>query len=339
MFVTVTGTSFDPYAAPEIRHAVVKVPDARLSHLQSLYNPKKVVHATIEFMDVPGCSLDDVSGQEQWRRLLPDVRQADLLLVVVRDFENASVPMFRNRIDGRADLDVVWEELIFADLDAVTTRVDRLEKALKRPTKTHDQEKRELAVLLRCHEALEANKPLSTVLSNIDDRRLVASFAFLTEKPFVSVRNVSDDNLHAADAWNVEYLSDQVALSAAIEAEIAALEEEDRQAFLDELDLKDPARDRLIRVCYQACGLVSFLTVGSDEVRAWTISKGASAVEAAGKIHTDFAKGFIRAETVAYDDLVAHTDFKGAKAAGKVRKEGKTYCVADGDILNILSSA
>ena len=338
LFAAVTGLPVDPHAAPEPRHGVVKVPDPRLDYLTRLCQPKKVVEATIEFVDVPGIALDDPKGQDEWRRLLPTVKQADLLVIVVRDFRNPAVPAYRNRVDGRADFDHVWDELIFADLDAVTTRLDRLDKSMKKPSRSHEVEKREHAVLERCRAALEANQPLSIVLATEEDRRLLASFAFLTEKPLVGVRNISDDMLAEEVFWSVEHVHDVVTLSAAIEAEIAALDPADRAAFLADLGVTTPARDRLIQECYRAGGLISFLTMGPDEVRAWTIPKGATASEAAARIHTDLSRGFIRAETVAYDDIVAHTDMKGAKAAGKVRKEGKAYVVADGDILNILAS-
>lgn len=338
LYSAVTGRLTDPYAAPEIHHGQVHVPDSRLEFLTQLCKPKKVTEATIEFVDVPGCSLDDPKGQEEWRRLLPEVRQAELLVVVVRDFKNESVPLFRDRLDPMADFQAVWDELIFADLDTVTKRIEKLENSLKKPAK-HDAEKRELALLQRCGEALESETPLSTVLTTEEDRKQVASFAFLTQKPMVCVRNVSDDQAATGQGVSADHVEASLALSASIEAEIAMLEPEDRAAFLDDLGLTAPARDRLIQTCYTACGLISFLTMGPDEVRAWPVRAGSNAVEASAKIHTDIAKGFIRAETVAFEDLKSHTDMKGAKAAGKVRAEGRTYIVNDGDILNILTSA
>lgn len=338
VFSAVTGVSVDPFAPSETRQSVVRVPDPRLVHLTELCKPKKTIEATIEFVDVPGCSLDDARGRDEWKRLLPTVRQAELFVVVVRDFENPDVVAHRDRVDPGADFDAVWEELIFADLDTVTTRVERLDKALKKPTKSHDVEKREQTLLMRCQRALESNAPLSSVLTSSDDRRLVSSFGFLTEKPIVCLRNVSDDRAADASEWDVPHVTATLTLSASVEAEIAALDPPDRAAFLSDFGLEAPARDRLIQTCYEACGLVSFLTMGPDEVRAWTIPKDATAVEAAAKIHSDLARGFIRAETVSFDDIVAHTDMKGAKAAGRVRKEGKTYVVQDGDILNILAN-
>ena len=167
---------------------------------------------------------------------------------------------------------------------------------------------------------------------------MVASFSFVTEKPLACVRNVSDDQMSTAQPLHVEHSVASLAMCASFEAEIASLEPDDRPAFLAEMGLKEPARDRLIRACYDACGLISFLTMGADEVRAWTVAKGSTAVDAASKIHTDLARGFVRAETVSYADLFSNKDMRGAKAAGKVRKEGKTYLVADGDIMNILAN-
>ncbi len=338
LFSAVTGVAVDPYAAREPHQAIVQVPDPRLDYLADLGKPKKVTEATIEFVDVPGCSLDDAKGQEEWRRLLPVVRQANLLVIVTRDFENAAVPAYRDRVDARADFTAVWDEMIFADLDAVTTRIERIEAALKKPTRSHEAEKRELALLTRCREALESEAPLSSVISTEEERREVSSFAFLTEKPLAGVRNVSDDRAADTEHWEIPNVQETISLSASIEAEIAMLDPKDRPVFLADLDLNEPAKDRLIRTCIRACDLICFFTMNADELRAWLVPAGTTAVEAAAKVHTDLARGFIRAETVSHDDLVAHKDMKGAKAAGRVRKEGKTYVVTDGDLLQILAS-
>ena len=338
VFSAVTGATVDPYAPPKPHPAVVRLREPRLEFLTDLARPKKVTEATFDLIDIPGCSLDDPKGREDWRKLLPEVRQADLLVVVVRDFENPSVPAYRDRVDAKADFAEVWSELIFSDLESVTGRIERLEKALTKPTATHDAEKHELALLTRCREALEDERPLSTAFQADSERGLLSGFSFLTEKPLVCVRNVSDDRATTAEPLTVEHSVASVTLSASIEAEIAQLDPADRPAFLVDLGLKTPAGDRLVRCCHDALGLISFFTVGPPEVRAWELRKGSTAVEAAGKVHTDFAKGFIRAETVSYDDLVACGDMKAARAAGKVRKEGKGYIVADGDILYILAS-
>lgn len=338
VFAAVTGQPVDPFALREPRPAVVRVPDPRLQYLIDLYQPKKVTEATVEFVDVPGCALDDAKGQEDWKRLLPTVRLAELLVVVVRAFPNESVAPYKNRIDPVADFAAVWEEILFADLDAVTTRLHRLEASLKKPTKTHEAEKREQVLLQRCHETLEASKPISAAGLTEEELRHLSSFAFLSRKPIVCVQNVGDDRVLEQGGLAVDHVADSLSLCATIEAEIAGLEAADRGPFLADMGLAAPARDRLIQSCYRAGGFISFLTMGPDEVRAWTIHRTSTAVDAASRIHTDLARGFVRAETVAYADLVANKDMNGARAAGKVRKEGKSYLVADGDILNILHS-
>ncbi len=337
IFTAATATVIDPYAPPEPHHAVVHVPDSRLVFLAKLFRSKKIVEATIELTDVPGCSLDDAHGREQWRRLLPTVRQADVLAVVVRDFQNLAVPAYQDRIDPKADFQAVWEEMLFADLDTVTTRIDRLEAALKKPTKTHDLEKRELALLTRCREVLESEAPISSAINTDTDRRQLSSFAFLTEKPMVCIQNVSEERVAESATVEAPQAAETISISAQIEAELSGLEPAERPAFLAELGIESPAPDRLIQSCRRAGRMITFLTMGSDEARAWSIPQGTTAVGAAAKIHTDFGRGFIRAETVAFDDLRAHGDEKAARAAGKVRQEGKDYVVKDGDVLTILA--
>lgn len=337
-FAAATGLALDPHLHAGLRHGVAKVPDPRLQYLAKLTHPKKIVEETIDFMDVPGCSLDTPAGLDEWRRVLPEVRKADTLVIVSRDFQNPAVPAYKDRIDPAADCSVVWDELLFSDLEQVSNRLDKLDKSLKKPSKSHDQEKREQALLEKCKASLDAGTPISEVVTSEEDRRLVASFAFLTQRPIVVVRNVGDDRLHGAEPLTVPHAVESLSLCATIEAEITSLEAADRQAFLADYGIEEPARDRLVRACYKACGLISFLTMGPDECRAWAIPAGSTAQEAAGKIHTDLARGFVRAETVAYADLVAHTDMKGVKAAGKLRKEGKGYIVQDGDVLLILAS-
>jgi ribosome-binding ATPase len=329
-----TGSVADPSAPPLVRRAIAKVPDERLDVLADMYRPKKVTEATIEYIDIPGFSLSDHRGQEELRRLLPEIRQADLIVAVVRAFENATVPPYRDRVDPDADLVELRDELVFTDLETVSKRAEKVEKALRRPTKTHDQEKHELDILERCKAALEDAKPLSDVINSEDDRRVLASFALLTQKPLLVVYNVSEDKAADPDPSPPESTTGAVRLSAQTELDIVQLDESDRPSFLADLGVSEPAANRLIQKCYQSLGLVSFLTAGEDEVRAWTIRQGDDAVTAASKIHSDIARGFIRAETVAYHDLVELGDMKAAKANGKVRQEGKTYIVQDGDIIN-----
>lgn len=330
----VTGIAPESHGLPQVRHAVVRVPDPRLAVLATMYNPKKVTEATIEYIDVPGFSLADPHGRDEFKRFLPEIRLAELLVVVVRAFDNAAVPAYRKRVDAAADLNEVREELLFADLETITNRIERIEKSMKKPTKTQDQEKHELLILTACKDALENSKPLTEVLASPENRRAVASFGLLTQKPLLAAYNVSEDQAAKPDPPAPAHTAGAINLCALTELDISQLDPADRPTFLADLGVKEPARDRLIQKCYEALGLVSFLTVGPDEVRAWTIHRGCDAVEAASKIHSDIARGFIRAETVAYADLMAAGDMKGAKAAGKVRQEGKTYIVHDGDIIN-----
>jgi len=336
VFAAVTGLDMPPEGVPREHLGVVHVPEPRLGFLAELYKPKRVVEPTMEFVDVPGCSLSDAHGQEEFRKHLPAIRQADLLVAVVRDFQDPNVPAYRDRVDPAADLTELWEECLFADLDAVTTRIQKIEKALTKPTKTHDHDKRELALLIRCREGLESEQPISAIIQTPDETQLVSSFGLLTEKPVVVVYNVSEDRAAEPPPATPPHSQAAISLSAKTEAEIAQLDPDDRPAFLADLGLEAPARDRLIQVCFEALGLIVFLTVsGKDEIRAWAIGKGATALEAAGKVHSDMARGFIRAETVAYGDLVEAGDVRGAKASGKVRQEGKTYIVQDGDVITI----
>jgi GTP-binding protein YchF len=335
LFTAVSGIKPDPSDTVHHKRAVVSVPDARLPALANEFRSKKTTYATIEFWDFPGCYLADAHGRDQWRRFLPDLRQADALVIVVRDFENPAVPPYRDRIDPKADLEEMWEELIFADLEVVSNRIERLEKALSKPTDTHDEEKRELAILQQCLQVLENTEPISSVLHDAEEQHLFASFGFLTAKPLVVVQNVAEDRAAEETGPPPAHARAAVKLSAEVEAEIAELDEADRSAFLADLGVQTSARDRLIHACYKAMGYITFFTAKTTEARAWAIPTGLTALDAAGKVHSDLARGFIRAETVAFDDLAAAGDYKSAKAAGKVRLEGKTYVVQDGDILLI----
>lgn len=330
----VTGHAAGPHHAGGEQLAAVKVPDVRLDWLYQLYHPKKYTEATIDCLDVVGFSHETPAQGAEFRKALPSVRKCDALVAVVRAFDNPSVPPYRNRIDARADLEELASELIFCDLETVTTRVEKLEKSLKKPTKTHEQEKRELELMQRLQKALEAEQPIAAAIHNDDERKAVSAFAFLTEMPLIVVVNVNEAQAAAPPPFEWPNARAVIALCAETEEQIAQLEPADRQAFLEDLGVKEPARNRLVQACYDAVGLISFLTCGEDEVRAWSIKRGSDAVEAAGKIHTDIARGFIRAETVAFTDLKAAGDMKSAKGANKVRLEGKSYVVQDGDVIN-----
>ena len=314
--------------------AVVKVPDPRLDWLHKLHPTAKKVEATIECIDIPGFSHETTAQQTEFRKSLPTLRKCDALVAVVRAFDNPSAAPYRNRVDARADLEELAAELTFCDLEQVVTRIERLEKSLKKPTKTHDQEKRELDLMLRLQTALENSVPVTSAIQSDDEWKLLTGFQFLTRMPLIVVINVNDDKAAAPTPFEWEHARTTIALCAETEEQIAQLDPKDQQAFLEDLGVPEPAGNRLVKACYDAVGLISFLTIGDDEVRAWPIRHGTNAVDAAGKVHTDIARGFIRAETVAYTDLHTAGDMKAAKAAGKVRLEGKTYPVQDGDIIN-----
>lgn len=333
-FSALTGKALDPSQLMTEQLTTIQVPDARLDYLASIYDPKKYTRANLEFLDIPGASLADAPGQAEFRRRMQEARKCDGLVMVVRAFQSDSVAPYRNRVDAKADLSELHTELIFADLEQVVNRVEKLEKSTQKPSKTRDQELRELAMMQRVQKALESEAPVLSAIQNEDEHRIAASFGFLTLKPVIVVINVGEADVAKPAPFEHEHAKATIALSADIESQIAQLNPEDRKAFLEDLGLQEVAATRVIRTCYGAVGLISFLTCGPDEVRAWTIARGTDAVNAAGKIHSDIQRGFIRAEIVAFDDLKAHTDMKGAKAANKVRLEPKHYVVLDGDIIN-----
>ena len=280
---------------------MVKVPDERLAVLSGIYKPKKTTPATVEFLDLPGLSFVDEASRHEARRMIAQARQSDMLVLVLRGFHSADVAAYRDRVDPARDLDELHNEILLADLEMVSNRIDKLEKSVTKPTKTLEQEKRELELMRRLAAALEEMKPLQSVV-NRDEEKLLRSFGFLTLKPRCCVVvNVDEGDLSKPAALTREQAGGEVlALVGHIEAELAALAAEERAAFLQDLGLSEIAKDRLIKTCYGALHLASFLTVGEDEVRAWTIPVGCHAVDAAGEIHSDIQRGFIRAETVAY---------------------------------------
>jgi len=334
LFAAITGQQADPSQALQEHLATIDVPDQRLDFLSGIYSPKKYTPARLEFLDIPGASLADAAGQAEFRKRTQAARKCDGLVMVVRDFESDGVLKYRDRIDAKKDLDELFSELIFADLEQVANRVEKLEKSTQKPTKNREAELRELKMMKRVQDALESEAPVSSAIENEDERRIAQSFGFLTLKPVLVVINVGEDKIAGDPPFIHSHALATMSLSAEMEAEIAQLDSDDRAAFLEDLGLQEPARAKLIRACYDSIGLVSFLTAGEDEVRAWTIRKDTPAVEAAGKIHSDIQRGFIRAEVVAFDDFKAAGDMRAAKTANKVRLEPKAYVVQDGDIIN-----
>lgn len=329
----VSGKPPAPMGAPEVHEVIVPVPDERLDWLNDLYKPEKKVQATIDCLDLPGLNFMDEHGRAAARKLFGQIRTVDLFVVVVRAFENASVPAYRNRIDPNKDLAELKTEFLLADLELVTTRIERLEKQMHKPTKTQARDKEEMVLQAKLQEWLESEKPLSEMELNDREMELIKPLGFLTLRPMMVVVNIDEGKLAQRVELPAAGNTEVIQLSAEIESELAQLDPDSRTEFMKDLGIAEPASAKFVQSCYRTLGLISFLTVGKDEVRAWTIEAGTIAHEAAGKVHSDIQRGFIRAETMAYADLHELGDEKAVKAAGKMRLEGKTYVVQDGDII------
>lgn len=316
---------------------IARVPDDRLERLAAMFNPRRTVPATVEVADIAGTAR---AGARDLLDVAP-FRNADALLHVIRLFRDESIPHPAGRIDPLRDARTMEEELILADLGVVERRLERLDKDLKRaPTPAL---RREHDVLLACREALEHGRPIRALALGADDRKLLRGFQFLSAKPLLLVLNIDEADLPRLDeAVGLAGLESfvegaatrAVGVCARIELEIAQLAEADARAFLADLGLRESGLDRVIRASYDLLGYVSFFTVGEDECRAWSIPRGTPAVAAAGEIHTDIQRGFIRAEVVPYDRLVARGSLAACREHGELRLEGKDYIVQDGDIIN-----
>ncbi len=319
-----------------IEEAIVPVPDERFDWLAEYYKPKKTTHATIDCLDVPGFNFTDEHGRAAARRLINKIRTVDLLVLVVRAFENPAVPPYRNRINPAADLAELRTELLLTDLELVATRIENLEKQVHKPTKTQAHDKAELALQKKLQQAIESEKPISSAVETQAERKMIKSLGFLTLKPIVVAVNVGEDQLDKGFDF-ADQIDDSVPVitfCAKLEHELAQLDGESKAEFMTDLGITESAASKFAKSCYSALNLISFLTVASCELRAWPIKRGAVALEAAGKIHTDLQRGFIRAETFSLNDLKELGSEKALKAVGKIRLEGKDYIVQDGDIIN-----
>ena len=314
----------------EAHISVVKVPDKRIDWLTNLYSPKKTVFTNIEFVDIPG-SINDSSDP----KIVSCAREVDALIFVIRSFANDEVLHPLDTIDPARDFERIKTGLIIADMEIAEKRLDRLKKNKEKGI-IAPEEKVELSALEKIVSVLENEECASKAQLTEQEEKVIRSFQFLTLKPFLSLLNVSDDSINSDDTKKyLESLENSMAMSAKIETEIRNLPGEDRKLFLEDLGLTELSLNTFIMKAYETLGLISFFTVGEDEVRAWTIKKGTPAVNAAGKIHSDLERGFIRAEVFSYDDLLSLGTEREIKAKGKMRLEGKEYIVLDGDILNI----
>jgi GTP-binding protein YchF len=321
----------------EIHTAVVDVPDPRVDKLSEMFKPKKTIYAKVTYVDIAG--LDGSAGKAGISgALLNQLTQLDGFIHVVRVFEDPNVPHVNGSVDPLRDIAAMDGEFILNDLIAAERKLERLaEERKKGAGRDKDTIEREIVLFTRLHESLSQETPLRDVPIDEHEDRMLSGFGFLSRKPVLIVLNHSEGQTPPAIEYPHQH-SKVVALQGKLEMEIAQLAPEEAQMFLEEYGIEEPSLNRMIRFSYDLIGLQSFFTAGDDECRAWTVRKGATAPEAAGEIHTDLQKGFIRAEVVSYDDLMALGGMNEAKAKGKLRLEGKEYIVQDGDILNIRHS-
>ncbi len=330
-------TTAVPASTAEVHSATVAVPDPRVKILSDLFRPRKTTYAQVQYNDIAGLAPGIGKQSGIPGVLLNALAQNDALLHVVRAFEDDTVPHAEGSVDPQRDLQALDMELLLSDLLIVEARLERMQKDLQSPEPARrEAAAREQKLLLRLKEALEAGQPLRDVDMEPEEAKSLRGFAFLTLKPVLVAVNIGDDGESMRLPLRYEHQrSAMLELRGRLEMEIAQMEGEEAATFLREYGIGEPTLDRLIRSSYDLLGLQSFFTVGEDEVRAWTVRRGATAVEAAGAIHSDLARGFIRAEVVSYDDLVACGSPVAAKERGLLRLQGKDYVVKDGDILNI----
>jgi GTP-binding protein YchF len=341
IFNALTGLNLETtvYATvtAEPHHGVVKVPDIRVDRLSEIYKPKKTTYATVEYVDYIGLTKGDM---EQNRKVFDLVKDVDAIVHVVRGFENEAVPHPIGNVDPQRDAETIELEMVFSDLELVEKRLERMELGMRRGKKPDESEKK---LLLKCKELLESETPLRDADFSEDDRKAMRHLQFMSIRPEVIVLNVAEQEVNSEStgktvaALQAYFKGRQVkvlSMCGKIEMEIAQLSPAEAKIFLDDLGIAEPALNKLIRVSYDLLGLISFLTYGEDEVRAWTIEKGMNAQQAAGRIHSDIERGFIRAEVVSYDDFIATGSIHAAREKGHFRLEGKIYEVRDGDMIN-----
>jgi ribosome-binding ATPase len=331
LFCALTGQHYNMLSHGKEYHiGTVKVPDMRLEKLYDMFKPKKITHATIEYFDIAGqVPVKDAHNDSSPLQIL---KNADSLIVVLDGFSE--------KADPRRDFKTLMDEFALNDLIVATGRLDRMDKDLRTGKKEVYESER--VILMKCKEVLESGGMVRDIALDDDEGKVIRGFQFLTKKPAVIIINISEEMLTSGKAAECEQQFADIkntscaAVCAEIEKEISLLDEIDRPIFLESMGISEPARDRIIHLSYQSLGLISFFTAGgTDEVRAWTIRRGAKAPEAAGTIHSDLERGFIRAETIFFEDLMNVGSYKAAREKGLLRIEGKDYIVKDGDIITI----
>ncbi len=326
-----------PFCTIEPNVGVVPVPDPRLNALAEIVKPERVVPTAVEFVDIAGLVAGAASGEGLGNKFLAHIREVDAICHVVRCFEHPDVIHVANKVDPIADIETIDTELALADLESVDKAIARFERVAKSGDK---DAKARIEVLQRLRAALDEGRAARTVALDEDDRALVRDLFLLTLKPVMYVANVLEDgfegnpHLDAVRARAEAEGAEVVPVSAAIEEELSQLDEADRDEFLADLGLEEPGLNRVIRAAYRLLGLQTYFTAGVKEVRAWTVKAGSTAPQAAAVIHTDFEKGFIRAETIGYEDFIQYRGEAGAREAGRLRLEGKEYRVREGDVLH-----
>lgn len=329
-----------PFCTIDPNVGIVEVPDARLQKLTELVKPKKTVPTAFEFTDIAGIVKGASKGEGLGNQFLSHIRQVDAICHVVRCFEDDNITHVSGKVDPVSDIETINLELILADLETISKRIQRVEKMAKQKDK---EAMAEFEVLAKLRDAFEEEKPARAVSFNEEQAKIVKGLHLLTSKSVLYVANVGEDELLDADEnpyvnqvreFAKQDEAEVIVISAKVECEIAELDGEEKEMFLEELGIKESGLDQLIKATYQLLGLATYFTAGEQEVRAWTFKKGMKAPQAAGIIHSDFEKGFIRAETVSYDDLVAAGSEQAAREKGRVRLEGKEYLVQDGDVMH-----
>jgi hypothetical protein len=329
-----------PFCTIEPNTGIVEVPDPRLAQLAHIISPERIVPAIVEFVDIAGLVAGASKGEGLGNQFLAHIRETDAIVNVVRCFEDPNVIHVAGKVDPIADIEVIQTELCLADMGTVEKAQQRYAKAAK---SGNDKEAAKMVqVLARLHQTLDQGKPVRTLELGAEELALIKPLCLITAKPAMFVGNVSEDGFENNPLLLKlqEYAQSQnapvTAICAKIEADMADMADEDRQLFLQEMGQTEPGLNRLIRAAFKLLGLQTYFTAGVKEVRAWTIHIGDTAPQAAGVIHGDFERGFIRAQTIAFDDFIAHKGEQGAKDAGKMRAEGKEYIVKDGDVMNFL---
>jgi GTP-binding protein YchF len=329
-----------PFCTIEPNTGVVEVPDPRLAQLAGIVQPERIVPAIVEFVDIAGLVAGASKGEGLGNQFLAHIRETDAIVNVVRCFEDPNVIHVAGKVDPIADIEVIQTELCLADLGTVEKGLQRYTKVAKAGGDKEAQ--RIVDVLKKCEAALNEGKPVRGIDFSKEERAVLKPLCLITAKPAMFVGNVAEDGFENNPLLDKlrQYAEAQsapvVAICAKTEAELAEMSDEDRQLFLEEMGQSEPGLNRLIRAGFKLLGLQTYFTAGVKEVRAWTIPIGATAPQAAGVIHTDFERGFIRAQTIAFDDYIQLKGEQGAKDAGKMRAEGKEYVVKDGDVLNFL---